>query len=110
YLRCVGFCCSDPFLLVSPPPPTALRTLSLHDALPIYFLRRSTRTRQVAPTIQKAMTQWCLCRSRACSHSLFRTTSESMPSNGIRDRKSTRLNSSHVAMSYAVLCLKKKAT
>src|SRR5215510_15748654 len=25
-----------------------------------------------------------------------------------RDRKSTRLNSSHVAISYAVLCLKKK--
>src|SRR5690625_6986236 len=27
---------------------------------------------------------------------------------GIRDRKSTRLNSSHVATSYAVFCLKKK--
>src|SRR5690625_3733340 len=26
----------------------------------------------------------------------------------IRDRKSTRLNSSHVAISYAVFCLKKK--
>src|SRR5690625_6647191 len=28
----------------------------------------------------------------------------------IRDRKSTRLNSSHVAISYAVFCLKKKKT
>src|SRR5690625_4975018 len=27
---------------------------------------------------------------------------------GIQDRKSTRLNSSHVAISYAVFCLKKK--
>src|SRR5690625_5315809 len=27
---------------------------------------------------------------------------------GLRDRKSTRLNSSHVAISYAVFCLKKK--
>src|SRR3984893_18914628 len=27
-----------------------------------------------------------------------------------RDRKSTRLNSSHVAISYAVFCLKKKKT
>src|SRR5690625_6406629 len=26
---------------------------------------------------------------------------------GVRDRKSTRLNSSHVAISYAVFCLKK---
>src|SRR5437870_7397341 len=30
--------------------------------------------------------------------------------NLIRDRKSTRLNSSHVAISYAVFCLKKKNT
>src|SRR5690625_6892904 len=29
---------------------------------------------------------------------------------GKRDRKSTRLNSSHVAISYAVFCLKKKKT
>src|SRR5690625_6399662 len=29
---------------------------------------------------------------------------------GAKDRKSTRLNSSHVAISYAVFCLKKKAT
>src|SRR5690625_6870113 len=28
---------------------------------------------------------------------------------GITDRKSTRLNSSHVAISYAVFCLKKKS-
>src|SRR5438067_10392228 len=28
----------------------------------------------------------------------------------IRDRKSTRLNSSHVSISYAVFCLKKKKT
>src|SRR5207253_9661372 len=30
------------------------------------------------------------------------------PPRGITDRKSTRLNSSHVAISYAVFCLKKK--
>src|SRR5439155_8096967 len=30
------------------------------------------------------------------------------PGVGIEDRKSTRLNSSHVAISYAVFCLKKK--
>src|SRR5438067_9406803 len=29
---------------------------------------------------------------------------------GERDRKSTRLNSSHVSISYAVFCLKKKKT
>src|SRR5690625_5965975 len=31
-----------------------------------------------------------------------------IPAKNMRDRKSTRLNSSHVAISYAVFCLKKK--
>src|SRR5690606_42007561 len=31
-----------------------------------------------------------------------------LPSGGVEDRKSTRLNSSHVKISYAVFCLKKK--
>src|SRR5437588_9581293 len=36
----------------------------------------------------------------------------SMPytADGVRDRKSTRLNSSHTVISYAVFCLKKKST
>src|SRR5690625_5811553 len=33
-----------------------------------------------------------------------------LKSGDVQDRKSTRLNSSHVAISYAVLCLKKKKT
>src|SRR5690606_39310465 len=33
-----------------------------------------------------------------------------LPDQGVRDRKSTRLNSSHVKISYAVFCLKKKTT
>src|SRR5690625_5490294 len=33
---------------------------------------------------------------------------KNLEGNDIRDRKSTRLNSSHVAISYAVFCLKKK--
>src|SRR5207253_4514859 len=38
------------------------------------------------------------------------TGSYSLPNLPIGDRKSTRLNSSHVAISYAVFCLKKKTT
>src|SRR5215510_7021815 len=38
-------------------------------------------------------------------HSLFGAVFQSVP---FEDRKSTRLNSSHVAISYAVFCLKKK--
>src|SRR5690625_2814408 len=37
-----------------------------------------------------------------------RFTLDAMPGKQMRDRKSTRLNSSHVAISYAVFCLKKK--
>src|SRR5690625_6688390 len=39
---------------------------------------------------------------------LMQRPSSSSHSSGERDRKSTRLNSSHVAISYAVFCLKKK--
>src|SRR5207249_10364601 len=35
---------------------------------------------------------------------------QSRPKSGLIDRKSTRLNSSHVSISYAVFCLKKKNT
>src|SRR5438876_5333894 len=68
------------------PATTEIYTLSLHDALPIYATRKSLRP-------------WgCSCSS---------TLATSRPSSRI-DRKSTRLNSSHPSISYAVFCLKKK--
>src|SRR2546429_6780413 len=67
---------------------TEIYTLSLHDALPISaFAARRTAECEVNP-------------SRFGSTP--RTTSE------CGDRKSTRLNSSHGYISYAVFCLKKK--
>src|SRR5437870_10805956 len=48
---------------------------------------------------------------RACDREKTRRTRSALSPNSIRrrrDRKSTRLNSSHVAISYAVFCLKKK--
>src|SRR5437868_7263929 len=50
-------------------------------------------------------------RERLCSCSNSRRlprTSSTTSSSSMRDRKSTRLNSSHVSISYAVFCLKKK--
>src|SRR5256885_8151396 len=38
------------------------------------------------------------------------TTTPKKPNPALRDRKSTRLNSSHLVISYAVFCLKKKKT
>src|SRR5215813_15071784 len=66
---------------------TEIYTLSLHDALPI--------SPEAAANSQ--------CSSISVSLPAPPATERSM-----RDRKSTRLNSSHVRISYAVFCLKKK--
>src|SRR5690606_41676272 len=74
-------------------------TLSLHDALPIFFTDIDdtlTRDGAIEPAALAA-----LHRLRAASLPVFAIT-------GRPDRKSTRLNSSHVKISYAVFCLKKK--
>src|SRR3712207_7376777 len=73
---------------------TEIYTLSLHDALPI-----CSRTRRAA--------------GRTASPRRRGEPGPPSPSlSGIRgrarDRKSTRLNSSHANISYAVFCLKKK--
>src|SRR5271165_7251489 len=59
---------------------TEIYTLSLHDALPIYGHEREDG----------------------------RGALQHEGAHDLRDRKSTRLNSSHVKISYAVFCLKKK--
>src|SRR5436853_2895807 len=64
---------------------TEIYTLSLHDALPIFVASK--------------------CVLRYCSHS---GRSDSEPDEVDGDRKSTRLNSIHLGISYAVFCLKKK--
>src|SRR2546429_7008826 len=75
---------------------TEIYTLSLHDALPI-----SRRTADSA------------CRAR--QHQRVQRRVVHLPGkqfalhrHSILDRKSTRLNSSHGYISYAVFCLKKK--
>src|SRR3712207_8867150 len=71
---------------------TEIYTLSLHDALPI-SLRACERPR---PSDD---------RNAACPAAKY---SSDPPGRGGQDRKSTRLNSSHANISYAVFCLKKK--
>src|SRR5436309_13944386 len=74
---------------------TELYTLSLHDALPIYD-RRARLPAHVQE--QQAKNR----RPADCKRGGVRQRHE------LADRKSTRLNSSHVKISYAVFCLKKK--
>src|SRR5690242_21774856 len=86
---------------------TEIYTLSLHDALPIYLVDDVpggiVLTRQLPQDLvffgdnhtveHKGASQ----HAAAFHHVLLRI-----------DRKSTRLNSSHMSISYAVFCLKKK--
>src|SRR5205807_8676638 len=66
---------------------TEIYTLSLHDALPIFSTRKPCRSYPIQT------------RPKIYSRELRLAVS---------DRKSTRLNSSHLVISYAVFCLKKK--
>src|SRR5205807_10135311 len=90
-LPCPGVCRSPTlspllffFFFFNDPAPTEIYTLSLHDALPISFRRRQSLLVHLPVAAQRQLFQPYI------------------------DRKSTRLNSSHLVISYAVFCLKKK--
>src|SRR5438045_4552286 len=72
-------------------------TLSLHDALPIFEQMVPNFIQNGSWNIRRDNSWWIVSviairSARTCP----------------RDRKSTRLNSSHLGISYAVFCLKKK--
>src|SRR5256885_17247580 len=73
---------------------TEIYTLSLHDALPIFIKRLpdGATMHDVAEELYAAAVREALAEL----------------DRGEGDRKSTRLNSSHLVISYAVFCLKKK--
>src|SRR5689334_23841289 len=83
---------------------TEIYTLSLHDALPIsradhVEARRADRTRRRGAGARRIARSGQAGQARAQRRPAAR---------GGQDRKSTRLNSSHSSISYAVFCLKKK--
>src|SRR5262245_65631251 len=87
---------SSLYFLFNDTPTTEIYTLSLHDALPIFA--------EVAAQGDV---------SGGLHFLFFRTQDRNVRITGfsspdLRDRKSTRLNSSHLGISYAVFCLKKK--
>src|SRR2546429_4952822 len=80
---------------------TEIYTLSLHDALPISIPERGAlETRR--PVLEAKM----LSATYRVSNDNPRSFPAALPTK--QDRKSTRLNSSHGYISYAVFCLKKK--
>src|SRR2546426_11956870 len=87
---------------------TEIYTLSLHDALPICPVVVHTNTEEmVAVAIKNPLTIIASDAYWQDGTGHPRTTGTFARVLG-RDRKSTRLNSSHLVISYAVFCLKKK--
>src|SRR5438874_13381419 len=83
----------DFFFFFNDTPTTEIYTLSLHDALPIYLSDLFFHVGEIRKPNRVV---------RAIVHDREKVKFT-------RDRKSTRLNSSHVENSYAVFCLKKKS-
>src|SRR5437868_7429100 len=92
-ITCLLLTIASFFFFYIDPTKTEISTLSLHDALPISEESdwRGTETdgRSILPM----------------GGPISQNRENRAP---VRDRKSTRLNSSHVSISYAVFCLKKK--
>src|SRR5258708_10006645 len=80
---------------------TEIYTLSLHDALPIWLRPIQHAKHRWKPLRHLRQAGWRPSRSRRRRGPRLRRH---------LDRKSTRLNSSHQIISYAVFCLKKKKT
>src|SRR5205809_3759147 len=80
------------------PAPAATYTLSLHDALPISLRPGAIGEQGPAARQQDGSAVGCAEGRQERNHRRGRAL----------DRKSTRLNSSHGYISYAVFCLKKK--
>src|SRR5207245_6095285 len=107
---------ATPLLLCNDTPTATTYTLSLHDALPIS--EASRRLVNVAASTSRGRSaarhssEFAANPTRAAAVSaagLTRADAVTRPRSGrSADRKSTRLNSSHGSISYAVFCLKKK--
>src|SRR5699024_11989740 len=98
-------------LRVHYPPHPATYTLSLHDALPIYYNQHREKYKELGEKILYTGTIdsfYDYCYGKLEYRSLRFETEILDEEKSSGDRKSTRLNSSHVSISYAVFCVKKK--
>src|SRR5689334_23542010 len=95
------------------PSPTETYTLSLHDALPIWDgaqvrVVRHIHRGGVVPEGGRTGRQRVASEVAAVVERQRHPEEVLVGLAGLGDRKSTRLNSSHSSISYAVFCLKKK--
>src|SRR5690606_40973713 len=105
-------------LLFTATPPTSLYPLSLHDALPIY-VRISGSGRNaldfhiafhigLIAAAERDVFFHVISKDSGFDPLITHLKGRKVFAARSADRKSTRLNSSHVKISYAVFCLKKK--
>src|SRR3712207_9107384 len=88
---------------------TEIYTLSLHDALPILLVTGHTMASSpVFKNLLEKMASKLKTPRQAIIVVTLVSTIACILNWGFGDRKSTRLNSSHANISYAVFCLKKK--
>src|SRR5262245_63298965 len=89
----------------SPPARSEIYSLSLHDALPI-CAGKSTTLKLIMGTVEPD--DGAVERPNRHRQSLLDQKAVGALDRAVIDRKSTRLNSSHLGISYAVFCLKRK--
>src|SRR2546427_8154415 len=120
-MSCCGCICSSLcsicffFFFFNDTATTEIYTLSLHDALPIYLVggdgpaqwRRPRQDRPRGRALSPAGPRGRSARGGAGGAVPVLGPCK-LRDRGRLDRKSTRLNSSHSQISYAVFCLKKK--
>src|SRR5204862_6969823 len=100
-------------LFFNTPATHAIYTLSLHDALPIYRHAGGAQLGQEDQAVQVG--GGVAAAAATVAGDRVEQADPLVPAQRVRrqadllDRKSTRLNSSHVEISYAVFCLKKKS-
>src|SRR5204862_6648666 len=99
------------FFFFHDPPTTEIYTLSLHDALPIS--RCGDRPGGIdgqahARADDRDVHLGARDEAQVRITRAWRARRQQEGHDDLADRKSTRLNSSHVEISYAVFCLKKK--
>src|SRR5260221_7736193 len=90
---------------------TEIYTLSLHDALPIFiglFKRWFHRWALLAGLLAGIVYGVVVAYQQKKTDATGKVLQQHFGNQVAQDRKSTRLNSSHTVISYAVFCLKKK--
>src|SRR5205807_10383518 len=90
------------FLMIRPPPRSTLFPYTTLFRSTTMFSTTCLEFRRLTPFLRSRVTEWWPA-IRGCPIVAF--FARAAPSG---DRKSTRLNSSHLVISYAVFCLKKK--